>query len=89
VGLVARMGEGGTTIAPMIAPGFAFGRSTLQVEFDGSDDDVTESGARFMLAAGVSIVFGSSGFGMDAGVRKVFAEDAPVVIGLGASVRIP
>jgi hypothetical protein len=41
-----------------------------------------------MLAAGLGFRFGASGFGLDAGVRKVFTDDAPVILGIGASIRL-
>ena len=84
--LVARSGS--TSIIPMVAPGFAFGRSTQELEFEGEDEDATESGTQFVLAAGLGFRFGESAIGVDAGVRKVFAEDAPTVLGIGLSIRM-
>jgi hypothetical protein len=75
-------------IIPVVAPGFAYGRSTQEAQFEGEEEDVTEGGAQFMLSAGLGLRFGESGFGLDAGVRKIFAEDTPVVVGLGASIRL-
>ena len=80
--------SGGVMIIPVVAPGFAYGRSTQEAKFEGEEEDVTEGGAQFMLSAGLGLRFGESGFGLDAGVRKVFAEDTPVVLGLGASIRL-
>ena len=84
--LVARSGS--TTIIPMVAPGLAYGRATQELELNGESEDVTESGTQFVLAAGLGFRFGESAIGVDAGIRKVFAEDAPVVVGLGMSIRM-
>jgi hypothetical protein len=80
--------SGSMTVIPIIAPGFGYGRSTQEVEFEGEEEDVTEGGVQFVLAAGLGLRFGESRFGIDAGVRKIFADDAPVVLGLGASIRL-
>lgn len=81
--------SGGTTLIPVVVPGFAFGRSSQKLEFGGESEKETESGAQFMLSAGLGVIFGNAGFGIDAGVRKVFARDAPAVLGLGISFRLP
>lgn len=84
--LVARSGS--TTIIPMLAPGFAYGRASQELELDGESEDVTESGTQFVLAAGLGFRLGESALGVDAGIRKVFAEDAPVVVGFGISIQM-
>jgi hypothetical protein len=81
--------SGGTTLIPVVVPGFAFGRSSQKVEFAEESEDETESGAQFMLSAGLGVIFGNAGFGIDAGVRKVFTRDAPAVLGFGVSFRLP
>lgn len=84
--LVAQSGS--TAIIPMIAPGFAYGRTSQSLEFEGEDVDATESGVQFVLSAGLGFRFGESAIGLDAGVRKVFADDAPTVVGVGMSIRM-
>lgn len=79
--------SGATLLIPTLSPGVAFGHSSL--ESQGSIDlgEGSDSGVAMMLAAGLGMVL-PSGFGIDVGVRKVFADEAPVILGVGVSLRL-
>ena len=80
LGVRARVG--GVTVAPMIAPRLAWGRSTLDVERVSRD---TGSGVRFVLGAGVAVRLGRH-LGIDAGLQRVQVDGAGTTYGLAASV---
>ena len=75
----------GVTVVPMLRPGFAYGHSSGEVEFDGETEEASESGTRFMLGGGVGLFFVNRGLGLHVGAQKVFIEDGKTVIGLGVT----
>lgn len=80
--------SGALTLTPYVVPRFMFGRLTDKVDVEGldgilEDDEVTESGSRFMLGGGLGIRFDEAGFGLDVGFQHVFLKDAKTLIGVG------
>ena len=80
VGVRTRIGR--VTVAPMIAPRLAYGRSTLEIEGISRD---TGGAPRFVLGGGVAVRLGSH-LGIDAGVQRVHVDRAGTMYGLAASV---
>jgi hypothetical protein len=80
IALVVRSGS--TIVSPSIRPAVGWGRSS--VDFGGGDDEA-ESGVRAMLGATIAVRF-SGQLGLDAGIQRVFFDEADTTFGLGISI---
>lgn len=70
-------GSGNWRFVPYVQPGLGWGRV--------SAEDESESGTQFMVGAGLGIMDGTRGIGINVGMKKVFMEDGETVLGLGFS----
>ena len=68
--------NGNMTWAPFVTPGFGWGRL--------SANGASESGTRFMMGAGLGMTH-RNGWGVSAGMQKVFIENGKNVFGLNIS----
>ena len=68
--------NGDMTFAPFVTPGFGWGRL--------SATGASESGTRFMMGAGLGIAH-RNGWGVSAGMQKVFIDQGKTVFGLNVS----
>ena len=68
--------NGDMTFAPFVTPGFGWGRLSAQ--------GASESGTRFMMGAGLGIAH-RNGWGVSAGMQKVFIDQGKTVFGLNVS----
>ena len=74
VALVLKNGD--MTWAPFVTPGLGWGRLSAQ--------GTSESGTRFMMGAGLGMTH-RNGWGVSAGMQKVFIENGKTVFGLNVS----
>ncbi|MGH7664842.1 MAG: hypothetical protein ACRENI_11175 [Gemmatimonadaceae bacterium] len=74
---------GGIRIAPFVSPGFGYGRISGTDPVSG--DGVSESGTRFLLGGGASLMNASGSFAFNAGVQKVFIDQGDIQFGVGMS----
>jgi hypothetical protein len=77
VALVLKSGD--MTFAPYVTPGFGWGRL--------SATGASESGTRFMMGAGLGLSH-RNGWGVSAGMQKVFIDQGKSVFGLNVSYGI-
>ena len=77
VALVLKNGD--MTFAPFVTPGFGWGRLSAQ--------GASESGNRFMLGAGIGMAH-RNGWGVSAGMQKVFIDQGKNVFGLNVSYQM-
>ena len=89
VAIVARSGT--ITVVPHLQPGVGYGHAKLSLEGSGDggeiDESETDSGMRFLLGGGMSIIFNGN-LGVDFGFNKTFVEDGKTVVGFGISWRM-
>ena len=74
VTLVAQSGN--LTFAPYVTPGFGWGRL--------SANGASESGSRFMMGGGLGVM-NKNGWGVSAGIQKIFIDGGKSVFGLNVS----
>ena len=70
-------GSGSWRFVPYVQPGFGWGRM--------SAEDESESGTQLMVGAGLGIMDGTRGIGINVGMKKIFQDDGETVLGLGFS----
>ena len=75
--------SGDIVIAPGIRPAVGWGRTKFALSDGGGSDSA--SGIRAMLGASIALRFGER-LGVDAGLQRIFFEEADTVLGLGMSV---